>query len=105
MARRFPAWMILPAAAGLALAAAVQGAMPEYEPQQRLRTALDTCLKTEVMKGAYCVRQCGAGFKMDMSGTKPKCVGLTSGARYKPPEPQFKPPPAGARPPQGAPGY
>jgi len=97
--------MAWPAAAGLVLAAAAQGAMPEYEPQQRLRTALDTCLKTEVMRGAYCVRKCSDGFRMDMSGTKPKCVGLTSGATYKPPEPQFKPPPANAPAQPRVPGY
>ncbi len=40
-------------AAGLAPAAAAQGGgMPAYEPQQRLRTALDTCNRSEVVRNA-----------------------------------------------------
>lgn len=91
-------------AAGLAPAAAAQGgAMPSYEPQQRLRTALDTCNKSEFVRNAYCVRKCEAGFRMDLSGPKPRCVGLKPDAKYTPPAPSFKPGPA-HRPPPNQPG-
>ena len=80
------------AAAGHPLAAAAQGSLPSYEPQQRLRTALDTCLTaTEVMQGAYCVQKCAAGFRAVASGGKPRCVGLSPGAKHEPKKPSFKP--------------
>lgn len=91
-------------AAGLAPAAAAQGGgMPSYEPQQRLRTALDTCNKSEVVRNAYCVKKCEDGFRMDLSGPKPRCVGLRPDAKYTPPVPAFKPGPA-HRPPPNQPG-
>ncbi len=93
MTRRSRRLMIAPVAAGLLLAAAAQGAMPEYEPQRRLRTALDTCLKTELMQDAYCVKKCAAGFRMETSGSKARCIGLTPDAKYVPPQPTFKPQP------------
>jgi hypothetical protein len=79
-------------AAGLGLAAGAQTRMPTYEPQSRMRTPLDACLKTEVIRGAYCVRKCAEGFRMDLSGKKPACVGLKADAKYTPPEPGYKPP-------------
>ncbi|MBK6982913.1 MAG: hypothetical protein IPH30_16350 [Betaproteobacteria bacterium] len=79
-------------AAGLAPAAGAQGRMPTYEPQQRLRTALDVCGKNEVMRGAYCVRKCAADFRMDLAAKPPKCVGLKADATYTPPQPNYTPP-------------
>ncbi len=81
-------------AAGFPLAAATQGkGMPAYEPQQRLRTALDACSRSEVMRNAYCVKKCATGFRMDLSGPRPRCIGLKPDAKYTPPEPAYKPPP------------
>ena len=86
---------ILACAAGLAPAAGAQGrSLPTYEPQQRARTGLDTCLKTEVMKNATCVRKCEKGFRLDLSETRPRCIGLTPDARYTPPSPSYQPAPA-----------
>jgi hypothetical protein len=82
----------LAAAGSLPPAAMAQGSLPSYEPQQRLRTALDTCTKSEVMKDAYCVKKCQEGFRMDMSGQKPRCVGLKPDAKYTPPKPGYQPP-------------
>lgn len=81
-------------AAGLSPAALAQGAMPSYEPQRRLRTAIDNCLKNEVLVGAHCVRKCTQDFRMDLSGKEPRCVGLKATARHTPPEPNYKPKPA-----------
>ena len=70
--------------------------LPSYEPQQRLRTALDTCLKTEFMRGAYCMQKCDAGFRLDASGARPRCVGLSPGAKHQPKQPSYRPPPSGS---------
>ena len=87
--------VILAGAAGLAPAAGAQGrSLPTYEPQQRARTGLDTCLKTEVMRNAACVRKCESGFRMDLSGTRPRCIGLKPDAKYTPPPPSYQPAPA-----------
>lgn len=90
-------------AAALLLASTAGAAVPEYEPQRRLRTALDTCLKTEVMQGAYCVKKCATGFRMSASGTKARCVGLSEKSKYVPPQPKYKPAPANPNAPK-APG-
>jgi|GEM_PF-3394794 len=81
-------------AAGLAPVAQAQGRMPAYEPQQRQRTALDTCGKNEVMREAMCVRKCEADFRMDFSAKTPRCVGLKADAKYTPPVPNYRPPAA-----------
>ncbi len=102
---RIGALAIAAVAAGLPLAAAAQGSLPTYEPQQRLRTALDTCNKSEVMRNAWCVQKCATGFRMDLSGPKPRCIGLKPDATYTPPKPSYQPPaPNTARkpPPPGA---
>lgn len=64
-----------------------------YEPQQRLRTSLETCRKSEVENGAYCVMKCAPDFRMDFSSKKPVCVATKPGARYEPPKPSYTPPP------------
>lgn len=92
------------ALAALPFAAGAQGNMPTYEPQQRQRTALDSCMKTEVMREAYCVKKCEAGFRMDLSGPRPRCIGLKSDAKYTPPQPGYKPDPNAKRSPQGGQG-
>ena len=85
-------------AAGLAFAAAAQAqGLPSYEPQQRLRTALDSCLRTEVMQGAYCVQKCAAGFRMNVAGGKTTCVGLGAASKYEPKKPAYTPPRDGTR--------
>lgn len=96
---------VLALAAAAPVAAVAQGkGLPTYEPQQRLRTALDTCSKSEVMRNAYCVKKCATGFRMDLSGPKPRCIGLKPDATYTPPKPAYKPPPAdpARKPPPGA---
>ena len=92
-------------AAGFPLAAAAQGkGLPTYEPQQRLRSALDTCTKSEVMRDAYCVKKCAAGFRMELAGRKPMCIGLKPDATYTPPRPSYQPakPDPSRKPPPGA---
>lgn len=81
------------AAAGLWLApAALAQGGASYEPQQRLRTALDACLRTEVQRGAYCVRKCAAEFRLDLSGARPRCLATKPNASYEPPKPGYRPP-------------
>ena len=87
---------ILAAGLGLAAGALAQN-LPTYEPQRRLRTALDACLKTEVMRDAYCVQKCSAGFRMNVVGGKPKCVGQGAAAKHEPPKPSYTPPREGTR--------
>lgn len=99
-ARRLAIAAIAVLAAGLAPVAGAQ--MPTYEPQRRLRTALDACGKNEVMREAYCVRKCAADFRMDLSAKTPKCVGLKADAKYEPPQPNFVPPARRAAPKPGA---
>ena len=74
-------------------ATALAQATASYEPQQRLRTSLETCRKSEVENGAYCVMKCAPDFRMDFSSKKPVCVATKPGARYEPPKPSYTPPP------------
>jgi len=74
-------------------AASAQG-MASYEPQQRLRTSLESCRKSEFESGAYCVMKCAPDFRLDASSKKPVCVATKAGARYEPPKPAYTPPPA-----------
>ncbi len=85
------------ALAGLAVAlcgplAALAQAMASYEPQQRLRTSLESCRKSEFESGAYCVMKCAPDFRLDASSKKPLCVATKAGARYEPPKPSYTPP-------------
>jgi hypothetical protein len=94
------------ALAGLCIALAIplagmaQG-MASYEPQERLRTSLESCRKSEFESGAYCVMKCAPEFRLDAASKKPRCVATKAGARYDPPKPAYTPPPqpAGPRPP------
>ena len=91
--KRTLAILVLTAAAGLPLPAAAQGPkMPEYEPSRRQRTALDTCMKTEVMREAWCVKKCAADFRMESSGSNPRCIGTKPDAKVPPPPEPYKPP-------------
>ncbi len=63
-----------------------------YEPSQRLRTALETCMKDEVMNGANCVKKCQEHFTLDLTSRPPVCVSTRPEARYVPPRPTFVPP-------------
>jgi hypothetical protein len=93
---------ILLAALGAAPAFGQGSTMPRYEPSQRARTALDTCLKDEVMNGAWCVKKCQKDFRIDLQARPPVCIGVKADAKYQPPEPTWTPP---TKPlPRGAPG-
>ena len=92
----------LVSAVALPAAAYAQGGMASYEPQQRLRTSLESCRKTEFESGAYCVMKCAADFRLDASSKKPRCVATKAGARYEPPKPAYTPPKQPAAP--AAPG-
>ena len=83
-----------------ALAQGKKGAY--YEPSQRLRTPLDTCLKDEVMNGANCVKKCQEGFNIDLTTRPPICFTTRPDAKYVPPQPTFVPPTTKL--PQGAKG-
>jgi len=75
-----------------------------YEPVQRTRVgALDACLKDEVMNGAFCVKQCAPGFKMEIAGRKAACQAVTADARVPAPKPpEYTPPAKLEAPPKGA---
>jgi hypothetical protein len=85
---------IMGLALGLAAVPPALGQKPTrvYEPSQRLRTALDTCMKDEVMNGAYCIKKCQADFRLDVTTRPPTCYALKPEARYVPPTPNFTPP-------------
>lgn len=73
------------------LAALAQGGA-SYEPQQRLRTSLESCRKSEFENGAYCVMKCAPDFRLDASSKTPRCVATKAGATYEPPKPSYTPP-------------
>jgi hypothetical protein len=73
-----------------------------YEPSQRLRTGLETCLADEVMNGPNCVKKCQGDFKLDLTSRPPICFSSRPDAKYDPPKPTFTPP--DRKLPQGAPG-
>jgi len=92
---------LLIAAAALPASVMAQG-MASYEPQQRLRTSLESCRKSEFDSGAYCVMKCAPDFRLDASSKKPRCVATKAGAKYDPPKPAYTPPaqqPGAPRPP------
>lgn len=85
---------ILAVALGLAVMPPALGQKPTrvYEPSERLRTALDTCMKDEVMNGAYCIKKCQPDFRLDTTTRPPTCYALKPEARYVAPTPKFIPP-------------
>ncbi len=82
-------------------AAAQQKRVTHYEPSQRLRTGIETCLQDEVMNGANCVKKCQADFRLDTTSRPPLCIATRPDAKYDPPKPTFVPQdkPAGKSPP------
>jgi hypothetical protein len=73
-----------------------------YEPSQRLRTGIETCMADEVMNGANCVKKCQGDFKLDLTSRPPICFSSRPDAKYDPPKPTFTPP--DRKLPQGAQG-
>jgi hypothetical protein len=63
-----------------------------YEPSQRLRTGIESCMKDEVMNGANCVKKCQAGFRLDVTSRPPLCIATQAGATYNPPKPGYETP-------------
>jgi hypothetical protein len=101
-------YLAMTVAAGLAAvppALAQQQRVTHYEPSQRLRTAIETCMKDEVMNGAYCVKKCQEDFRLDLSSRPPLCIATRPNARYEPVKPGYTPPdkpmPKGGSPSQG----
>ncbi len=91
------AWMAVALTAGLAALAppaVAQGKWLRYDPSQRQRTAMDTCLKDEVMNGAWCVKKCQADFRMDLTSRPPSCIATKPNAKYVPTTPTWKAPDA-----------
>ncbi len=64
---------------------------PRYEPSQRARTPLDTCLRDEVMNGPHCVKKCQPGFRLELAARPPTCIGLKNDAVHIPSPPAWKP--------------
>ena len=64
-----------------------------YEPSSRQRLRAETCMKDEVDQGAYCVKRCDEGFKLEMNGKKPLCRAAKAGAAHKAPPVEYLPPP------------
>lgn len=62
-----------------------------YDAPQRTRVgALDNCLKDEVMNGAFCVKQCAPGFKMELAARSATCVATSPDAKVPPPpQPEY----------------
>ena len=57
-----------------------------YEPVQRARVGgLDNCMKDEVMNGAFCVKQCAPGFKLELAARTAACVATSADAKVPPP--------------------
>jgi hypothetical protein len=89
---------ILPAAlmvlAGLAALPPAQAQGKRYEPSQRTRVGgLDACMKDEVMNGAFCVKQCAPGFRMELAPRSAACVAVSADAQVPPPQqPEYTPP-------------
>jgi hypothetical protein len=88
--------VLLAAAAPLALPPAhaqTPGAMPSYEPSQRMRL-LEGCMKDEEPNGPNCVKKCQPDFRLDLQKRPPVCVGVKRDAKYTPPPPSPPRPPA-----------
>jgi hypothetical protein len=73
-----------------------------YEPSQRLRTGLDTCMKDEVMNGANCVKKCQDKYRLDLTSRPPLCIATQPDAKYVPQRPAYETPEKALT--KGAPG-
>jgi hypothetical protein len=69
-----------------------QQRVTHYEPSQRLRTGIETCMKDEVLAGAYCVKKCQEDFRLDASSRPALCIATRPNARFEPQKPNFTPP-------------
>ena len=88
--------MVVVVLAGLAALppAQAQGRL-RYEPGQRTRVGpLDGCMKDEVMNGAWCVKKCAEGFKLELAARSGSCVAVSADAKIPPPKPPEYTPPA-----------
>ena len=82
-------------AGSAAMPPALAQSNPRYDAVQRTRVGpLDSCMKDEVMNGAFCVKQCAPGFKMELAKRSATCVGQSPGAKVPPPKPPEYVPPA-----------
>jgi len=71
-----------------------------YQPSQRQRTALESCMKDEVSEGAYCIKKCQPNFRLDaQKGKTPVCVATSAAARapVSTAAPAWEPPPKAAK--------
>ncbi len=67
--------LIVALAMGIASVAAQNSA--SYQPSQRLRTAIETCLKDEISEGPHCIKKCQSGFRLEVQGGKPpQCISV-----------------------------
>jgi hypothetical protein len=57
------------------------GSGVSYQPSQRLRTALEVCMKDEMSEGAYCIKKCAANFRLDTQKRPPVCVATNASAK------------------------
>jgi hypothetical protein len=85
----------------LAVAAALIGLPPvfaqdkkvtHYEPNKRNKVGVETCMKNEVLQGAWCIRKCQEGFRLDLKSSPPLCIATSPNARFVPDQPQFHTP-------------
>jgi hypothetical protein len=90
---RFAVWgVFFTVALGAAPAFAQSGV--SYQPSQRVRTALETCMKDEVSEGAYCIKKCAANFRLDAQKRPPVCIATNAAAKVPAATvPEWNPPP------------
>ena len=88
-------------AAGGALCAFLMGTLPSfaqgvtYQPSQRTRTGMETCMKDEVSEGAFCIKKCAANFRLDAQKRPPVCIATSAAAKVPASTvPEWVPPPA-----------
>jgi hypothetical protein len=79
-------------AAGLAAlppALAQDKRVTHYEPNRRAKVGIETCMKDEVLTGAYCVRKCQPDFRMDLTSKPPLCIATRPNAKFEPVKPGY----------------
>jgi hypothetical protein len=80
------------AAFGLPSAFAQERKVTHYEANKRNKVGVETCMKNEVLDGAYCIRKCQEGFRLDIKSSPPLCIATSPNARYVPEKPGFESP-------------